>query len=487
MPWRSGRRRVWDSALDTIAYCTLHEATLNRGRVARTVARLAAPVLLLIATGCAVPQPRGAGKLEHLEAPGAKRGYWRYLPKEYVQADAAGQQARRWPLVVTFHGMKPFDRSLAQALEWEQEADRYGFIVVAPDLRAPDVFAQFPVRQIKPDFKSDEDATLAILNHIFATTHADPGNVLATSWSSGGYMAHYMVNQHPGRFTCLGVRQSNFSSTVLDAAQTARSRYHPILILSTQHDFSGVKTETHEAIRWYEAHQYANFAWVEIKELGHERTPDMAAAFFARVADVEPNQQPVVLVRRQAIAGNARGLALLAGGLDRPQLATGEKGTPSPLMASAAGPAAGPPRATIYPAGSAADTPAGVRGAARGNNVARPAPPPSQQPVRPAAPPPPRSPVSIRVSSAIGTEPFVLAFSADCPADWQRNADFLWTLNGDTICSGVNGEKTIAQAGEHTLGLLVVTSDGQEHRAYRLIRVLPHIESTHSARSPESH
>ena len=89
----------------------------------------------------------------------------------------------------------------------------------------------------------------------------------------------------------------------------------------------------------------------------------------------------------------------------------------------------------------------------------------------------PRAPIAIRVSSAIGTEPLLLTFSADCPADWRRSAGFLWTLDGDPICSGVNGQKTITKAGEHTLGLLVVTDGGQEHRAYRLVRVLPHIES----------
>ena len=72
----------------------------------------------------------------------------------------------------------------------------------------------------------------------------------------------------------------------------------------------------------------------------------------------------------------------------------------------------------------------------------------------------------------------MLSFSADCPADWRRSADFLWTFNGDPVCSGVNGQRTITEPGEHTLGLLVVTASGQEHRAYRLVRVLPHIEST---------
>jgi hypothetical protein len=102
--------------------------------------------------------------------------------------------------------------------------------------------------------------------------------------------------------------------------------------------------------------------------------------------------------------------------------------------------------------------------------------PPRQSPA--ASPPRERNPLSVRVSSAIGMEPLHLGFSADCPPDWHNSADFLWTLNGDPVCNGVNGQKTLSEPGEHTLGLLVVTPDGGEHRAYRLIRVLPRISAT---------
>ncbi|MFH1747455.1 MAG: PHB depolymerase family esterase [Planctomycetota bacterium] len=403
-----------------------------------------------------------------------RRGYWLYLPREYIEADEAARQARRWPLVVTFHGMKPFDCSSAQAREWEQEADRYGFIVVAPDLRAPDILRQFPVRNVGTAFKSDENTTIAILDHVFVTTNADRQNVLSTSWSSGGYMAHYMLNQHPDRFTCLAVRQSNFSSSILGAALTARSRHHPILILNTQNDFGIVKRECREANKWYEGHGYTNFGWVELKNLGHERTPDTAAAFFAGVSGVKPNRAPTVLARRQAIAGNSRGLALLANEALLTRPAT--QSPPDEITAVAAN------TPQTYPRNARSPDNSWQRGARP--TVRRPVEPPpgatnmTSTHADTATPPlRPRSPLSIRVSSAIGTEPMVLAFSADCPADWHRGANFLWTLDGDPICSGVNGQKTITQSGEHTLGLLVITSKGEEHRAYRLVRVLPHIES----------
>lgn len=453
---------------------TIHaEAVIPRFRPPpglRTAGWLAALLLLAAATGCAVPQPRGNGELRRVTEPTTSRKYWLYLPQSYVEADETGRTSRPWPLVFSFHGMKPFDTAHAQAREWQQEADRYGFIIVAPELIAPDVLRQFPVRRVAPSFKSDEEATLAILDHVCATTHADSKHVLSTSWSSGGYLAHYMLNHHPERFTCLAVRQSNYSEPILDPSAVSRSLHHPILILSTQNDFAGVKRETQQAIDWYQRYGYTNFAWIEIKALGHERTPDMAAAFFARVAGVSPNRPPLVLSRRQAIGGNPRGLALLSEAATPPQPPTRTQTTPErpPAVASRSptGPRPTAPQAhaVARPANTEADQP-------------RPRPSTLGQISTEPPPPLPRVPVSIRVSSAIGTEPFLLAFSADCPADWQRTADFLWTLDGDPICTGLNGHKTITETGEHTLGLLVKTQENSEHRAYRLIRVLPHIRS----------
>lgn len=468
---------------------------------ARAVLRRQGPwlglsLILLPLLGCAVPQPRGEGRLTRMVEPTTQRGYWLYLPKDYVAADAAARKARRWPLVVTFHGMKPFDNAHPQAREWEQAADCYGFIVIAPELRAPDLLLEFPVRNVHPYFKSDEEATLAVLDHVFANTQADPANVLSTSWSSGGYLAHYMVNRHPDRFTCLAVRQSNFAAGILDPVLAPRSRYHPIFIINTENDFEVCLTESKEAVAWYERNGYKNYAWIKIKALGHERTPDMAADFFGRVCSLQPSRPLAVLARRQAIDGNAKGLGLLAGvmsdlqkappgapALELPASATPTvMAPPRPAPPSYTPPRSNPDGVTVRKPPSKSDfvgarfTPATPQ--------AQPAAPPPATPTRAADAPQISSsknaPVGIRVSSAIGIETLLLGFWAECPADWQRSADFLWTLNGDPICDGPNGSKTITTAGEYELGLLVVTPDGQEHRATRVIRVLPPLTASGS-------
>jgi len=405
-------------------------------------------VVLSGAAGCAVPQPRGGGQLSREVEPTTRRSYWLYLPRDYVAASDEARRARRWPLVVTFHGMKPFDNARPQALEWEQEADRYGYIVVAPSLLAPDVLQPFPLREVTRAFEQDDHATMAILDDVLARTHADRTNVLATSWSSGGYAAHYMLNRHPDRFTCLAVRQSNFSSGLLDESLADRSQYHPILIIMTKNDFGICKRESHEAIRWYEEHGYKNVWWVTVDALGHARTPDVAGDFFGRLAGVRPSYPPTVLVQRQVIEGNPAGLAFLAGKI--------------PVVAEE-------PTVAVRNV-AAVDSDAGRGQPARSPEPVRSTPAPSR------ASAPPRdavqSPVGIRISSAIGTSPLHVGFSAEFPSGWQKTAEFLWTLDGNPLCTGVNGQKTFLRAGVYRLGLLVIRKDGTEHRASRIIRVL---------------
>ena len=265
------------------------------------------PLLGVLSAGCGVPQKAGHGKLSYVVEPSTKRGYWLYLPKELVESAEPKRADRLLPLVVSFHGMKPFDCAKSQAREWQTEADRYGFIVIAPELRALDVLGQFPVRRLNRAFERDEETTLAILDHVFETTPADPRKVLSTSWSSGGYMAHYMLNRHPLRFTCLAVRQSNFSAAVLDGDRTPASRRHPLLIVGTQNDFAICRRESKRAVEWYQQHQYQSVSWITLRALGHQRTPDVAADFFARVAGVRPRRASEVLARRQVIDGQLQG------------------------------------------------------------------------------------------------------------------------------------------------------------------------------------
>src|SRR5262245_38858252 len=74
---------------DSVLHNLLQSHSPGRGRhsISNRLPVALAFALLMLATGCAVPQPRGAGQLEHLTEPTTSRSYWRYLPSSYVKAD----------------------------------------------------------------------------------------------------------------------------------------------------------------------------------------------------------------------------------------------------------------------------------------------------------------------------------------------------------------------------------------------------------------
>jgi hypothetical protein len=251
------------------------------------------------------------------------------------------------------------------------------------------------------------------------------------------------------------------------------------LILSTELDIPICKQESREAITWYESHGYKKLAWVYLNKLGHERTPDMAADFFARVCGAQPARPPEVLFQRQAIDGNASGLALLAGDMNRLQ-EEAESSSPAEASANAAARQATlTQRRPVLLATTAGAKGAGTE-AGRAPEAQRTGPPTPKRGVQPDAPVPASTPIGISVSSAIGFAPLLLVYGAECPTDWYRTADFTWLLNGTKIGRGVNGQKTIVEPGDYTLELAVVTDKGVEHRATRQIRVLKNVEAAHA-------
>lgn len=456
-----------------------------------------------IGFGCAVGQRPGKGVALHLQEPTTGARYWLYLPEDYVRDRNALLTDRRWPLVVTFHGMKPFDNANPQIREWQQEADRYGFVVCAPELKTPDLMYEFPFKRVTPALKRDEDATIAILDCLMSTTDVDANAVLSTSWSSGGYLAHYMVNQHPDRFSCLAVRQSNFSEAILDPARAAESRDHKIAIFFTENDFAVCKRESMEGARWYSRHGF-DLTFAKFGGRGHERTPGVAAAFFAGTCGATAKTPPVELARMQVkevpIEVEEASSPRVASALPQvePSLtprsgeATGSSSRP-PWITAARSPygstmdrpldrsfAAGPAAEAAFEGDVAASRSSAAPSAPRSSYSPVPTSPvtsPSSNrptPRRAPTPVPERdeSPVRIRVSSTIGVAPLAVSYSAVLPGKLRRGAYYLWTDNGEPISNGINGRKFLIEPGEHRVEVLVTTADGREFRAGQTITIL---------------
>lgn len=277
-------------------------------RTVTCAAVLASAACLLTQAGCIVPQKPGRGATTYQIEPTTGRGYYLYLPEDYVKNHGQHPAQGRWPVMVTLHGMEPWDSASSQIKECQEEADRYGFLVIAPELDTSSSFMQYPLKDSDlPYVKRDERAIIAIMDEVFRRTNADPTRVLSTSWSCGGYLAHYMVNQYPERFSCLAVRQSNFSEQLLDPRQVPKYRHMKIGIFFGENDLPACRNESVRAVEWYRKHGF----YVEAKlveGLAHERTPQTAAAFFASTIGVNPKTPPPLgtLVMRDVVPESGR-------------------------------------------------------------------------------------------------------------------------------------------------------------------------------------
>jgi len=446
-----------------------------------TVLRGAVVAAAMLIAGCAVPQGRGKGKEMNLVESASGRHYWLYLPERYPVEAPPGKSDTRWPLVVTLHGMKPFDSYTAQIREWQQQADAYGLIVCAPNLHTSDLFMELPLKHVHSYVERDERMILNMMDQVLRRTNADPSRVLITSWSSGGYLAHYLLNQHPQRFTCLAVRQSNFSSPILDPRQISKyPRYPrtPIAIFFGQNDFAICRRESREAIVWYRERGFEQVEAFSVEGLGHERTPETAANFFARVCQLQPldkalaqrtlarvRTQPVVLASAEPVPNSTP--ATRPPARPRSDQPTARTQTNAPTATSVLPDA----RQAAQPVIKAQDAPGKAQ--PQTPAIPPPSPPPGNQPKAPPPPTKKQTDISIVLSSPGGVAPFYLHFSVQISQRLGKGADCLWLHNGEPICTGTEGRKILRTPGQHRIEALVTTADRREFRARRTVIVQP--------------
>lgn len=456
---------------------------------------LALALLPLFSLGCVVGQKPGKGQTMRLQEPSTGGWYWLYLPEEYVKLQQqSGATGKNWPLVVTFHGMKPFDNANRQIREWQQEADRYGYVVIAPELASPDLLKEFPLKTISPSLKNDDRITIAAMDDVAKRVDLDPSHVLSTSWSSGGYVAHFMANRYPQRFSCIAPRQSNFSAAILDPDNVNLYRDNKVAIFYTENDFAVCQRESQEGAVWYSRHGF-DVKLAVFQDLGHERRPGASAAFFAKTCGAVAKTPPSEIARMQV--------------KEIPQLSAAQAGSPATAstpratpgrseLAASAGPRQ-PAQVPNYPlarSSGAADptrTQSSLYDVPRRTDPvpvkSRPVPttpsPANATPPRAPAPPPSalETPLRVRVSSTIGISPLRVSFNAIAPERLRRGAFFLWTDNGVPISNDMNGQKYLTQPGDHLLEVLMTTADGAEYRARSTVTVLKPVGSQASASS----
>jgi predicted esterase len=454
----------------------------------RSILRLSAltcvfGVICMMSTGCLVYQPKGNGKMLMRNEARTGASYYLYLPEDYVKSGGHQKTGRRWPVVVSFHGMRPWDSAGAQIMEWQEEADRYGYIVIAPNTRVSDMLGgQLPIRRVSSSVKADERDTLAIIDEVMHLCDADPNHVLSTSWSMGGYLAHFMVNRHPTVFSCIAVRQSNFSADILDPAKVPDYRDMKIGIFYTKNDFAICQRESKRAIEWYKRYGFDMTSGV-IDRLGHERTPETAAAFFSTTCGATPKTPPTHLATRITMTSTGRSepqKSRSATVQPTPPAPTKTTQRPKPQPVQKRQDALPrndalarrtttdvpkrPVRRVAQPPIQADPQPLNVRVAQAETVAARPVDRPTAAGKKDV--------ITVRVSAYIGISPMLISYTVQMPKKMLQDVEVLWLDNGEPISHGISGQKSLVGPGQHKIEALVVTKDRSEYRAARTVTVL---------------
>ena len=238
--------------------------------------------------GCPIPQQPGVGRTFYKTCRTTDRNYWLYVPQNY---DAN----RRYPLVVTLHGMKPYDVSRHHVEMWSHLADQHGFVILAPELTTSDSLGQFPLRTFGPAEQADVKHVLASMEEVVNDWSLDRTAVCLSSWSMGGYLANYMASEYGNLFVAFAPLQSNFSNTVCNAAKARQWLGHmSIMVFYGTNDLPVVTNESKASAEWWTRMGYN----VKIAQapVPHERHPELAADFFeSTLADPRRKKLDIVV------------------------------------------------------------------------------------------------------------------------------------------------------------------------------------------------
>jgi poly(hydroxyalkanoate) depolymerase family esterase len=182
--------------------------------------------------------------------------YLLYTPSSYRPGRAA-------PLVVVAHGCQTTAAQEEQITEFDQLADRHGFLVVYPEVDAIGKSLPGPLRQcwefVYPQayFRgfSDTAAIAQTTRTVMTQRHVDPQRVYLVGVSAGGLMTSAMAGAYPDLYAAVGIVESagdidgfclgtgtgvpvEASAEVARVAMGSRARVVPLFVMGSTGDLA---------------------------------------------------------------------------------------------------------------------------------------------------------------------------------------------------------------------------------------------------------
>jgi hypothetical protein len=243
-------------------------------------------------------------------------------------------------------------------------------------------------------------------------------------------------------------------------------------------------------VEWYREHRF-DVSAKYVRGLGHERTPQTAAMFFARVHDLKPNSPPPLgaLVMEDVMPVGRPTMPSRAGAGTPTVVASRDRARPRTRL----------PRRTnpVFPGEMARSEGDGTVQATEAPRVARvsaTAPPRYSVRHEPAPRVPRRTPARsaplrsghrateagarIRLSTTVGVTPLWVNYRVELPDDLKRGASILWTDNGRPISTAPSGYCVMREVGNHKLEALIITRGDREIRLVETVKVLPKLATS---------
>lgn len=203
----------------------------------RTLLYVSVSLSLMGLAGCAsLSGGRLPESLITAQDPALGRDYLLYRPVAY-------DNDRDWPLIVACGGGFG-DSPQAQIKQWRELADKYGFLVAAPDLEGGGKAEKLA---------DDERHILSVVGHVRAGQSISDDRILMYGQGTGALAALISAVGAPDIFRTIALTDPKFRVEDLEAMKRALDPYQPILVHYNARD-AILGKHVRECVDWLRSH-----------------------------------------------------------------------------------------------------------------------------------------------------------------------------------------------------------------------------------------